>query len=73
MTGLSYATGGEIQNYLTKITIERNLDRDVHINSKVISAIWDEESATWKVKIQQEDKIIEDYCDVLINGSGVLK
>ncbi len=41
-------------------------------NSRVTKAIWDEDSGTWKVKIQQGDKTIEDTCDVLINGSGVL-
>lgn len=68
----SYATGGEIQEYLTKVTRDYNLDRDVRYNSKVTEAIWDEDSGTWKVKIQQGDKTISDSCDVLINGSGVL-
>lgn len=71
--GLSYATGGEIQDYLEKICNQYNIDKNVHLESKVISAIWEEESGTWALKIQQKDRIIEDRCNVLINGSGVLK
>ncbi|KAI9874579.1 MAG: hypothetical protein M1830_009589, partial [Pleopsidium flavum] len=67
-----YATGGEIQEYLTKTTKQYNLDRDVKYNSKVIEAIWDEESAQWKVKVKQGENVISDTCDILINGSGVL-
>jgi len=39
MLRCSYATGGDIQQYLTKITKEYNLNQDVKYNSKVIEAI----------------------------------
>jgi cation diffusion facilitator CzcD-associated flavoprotein CzcO len=69
---LSYATGQEIQDYLVKIKDKYNLARDVQYNSKVTSAIWDEEQGKWHVKIEQNGTTIEDTCDILINGSGVL-
>jgi cation diffusion facilitator CzcD-associated flavoprotein CzcO len=67
-----YATGPEIQEYLTQIKEHYNLDRDVIYNSKIISAIWNEEDGLWRLEIQQGDKIIKDTCNILINGSGVL-
>lgn len=41
--------------------------------SEVKSAIWDEESALWKVQVLQGTQIVEDWCHVFVNGSGVLK
>ncbi|KAH0836225.1 putative sterigmatocystin biosynthesis monooxygenase stcW [Fonsecaea pedrosoi] len=67
-----YATGGDIEDYLRKITKEHNLDRDVVYNSKVTSAIWNEDEGLWHVTVQQGDKTIQDTCQILINGSGVL-
>ena len=67
-----YATGGEIQDYLKKITREYNLDRDVVYCSTVTSAIWDEEAGLWNVEVRQGNKIIKDSCQILINASGVL-
>lgn len=67
-----YAEGGEIQKYLTGITKEYNLDRDVVYNSTVISAVWNEEDGLWHVEVRQGDRKIKDSCQILINGSGVL-
>lgn len=67
-----YATGAQIQDYLTKIKKQYNLDRDVKYNSKVTSCIWDGQAGKWHVEIEQDGKTIHDECDILINGSGVL-
>jgi cation diffusion facilitator CzcD-associated flavoprotein CzcO len=67
-----YATGSEIQEYLTKITKEYNLDRDVVYSSTVNSAIWNEEDGLWHLEVKQANKTIKDSCQVLINASGVL-
>ena len=40
---------------------------------RVVSAIWDEETGTWKLEIAVGDRIIKDWCHVLLNGSGGLK
>ncbi len=71
---ISYATGAEIQQYLRTVSKQYHLDRDVHLNSEVKSAIWDEESGRWKVQILIKGTgVVDDWCDVLLNGSGVLK
>jgi cation diffusion facilitator CzcD-associated flavoprotein CzcO len=67
-----YATGGEIQDYLTRIKKQHNLDRDVRYNSRVAAVIWDGQQGKWRVEIQQGERTIHDDCDILINGSGVL-
>jgi cation diffusion facilitator CzcD-associated flavoprotein CzcO len=73
LTADSYATGPEIHQYLKKVTREYNLDRDVQLNSEVKSAIWDEDSGTWKIQVLKGAKLVDDWCHVLLNGSGVLK
>jgi cation diffusion facilitator CzcD-associated flavoprotein CzcO len=55
-----------------RIKKQYNLDRDVKYDSKVIEAIWDEGESKWHVKVDQKGNIIEDTCDILTNGSGVL-
>ncbi|PGH04287.1 hypothetical protein AJ79_07134 [Helicocarpus griseus UAMH5409] len=67
-----YATGGEILEYLKRIARDHNLYRDVRLNSTVTSAIWDNEKGQWAVQIRQDGRTIDDWCDVLINGSGFL-
>jgi cation diffusion facilitator CzcD-associated flavoprotein CzcO len=67
-----YATGWEIQEYLTKIKKQYHLDRDVKYDSEVTEAIWDDKKGKWQVKINQKGNTITDTCDILINGSGVL-
>jgi cation diffusion facilitator CzcD-associated flavoprotein CzcO len=47
-----YATGGEIQKYLTHIKKEKNLDRDVQYNSKVVSCVWDGQAGKWQVEVE---------------------
>ncbi|KAK2807578.1 hypothetical protein FQN51_000011 [Onygenales sp. PD_10] len=67
-----YATGAEILQYLKDIARDHNLDRDVQLNSTVTSAVWNNESGQWAVRIEQNGVVIDDWCDVLVNGSGVL-
>ena len=68
----SYATGPEIQDYLKKSCKEHDLDRDVVLNSRIISTTWQEDSGTWKLMIQQPQGVVEDWCDILIDGTGSL-
>jgi cation diffusion facilitator CzcD-associated flavoprotein CzcO len=44
----------------------------IKLNSKVTSAIWDEAKGIYNLKINSEGKEIEDWCHVLINGTGFL-
>lgn len=47
----------------------------VKLEHKVVSAIWNEELGQWALKIErlQDGTIIEDFADVLVNASGILK
>ncbi|KAL1863245.1 hypothetical protein Plec18170_000077 [Paecilomyces lecythidis] len=68
-----YAGGQEIWEYVKRTTAKYHLDEHVQFNSRVISTIWDDQSGSWKVKVQRQDGvIIEDTADVLVNGSGIL-
>lgn len=43
-------------------------------NTKVESATWQEEEGRWKLIIVSTDGTrSEDYCEILVNGSGALK
>lgn len=73
-----FAGGGEIQKYVEKVTKKYDLDRHVQLSSKVIESTWDDEKSQWRLKIEQANPddgsktIINDTCDVLLNGSGIL-
>jgi len=48
------------------------LDRDVVLNAKVIEAVWNEDGGIWNVKVEINNTVQEDWCHVLVNGSGFL-
>lgn len=46
-------------------------------NTEVIGAYWNEEKGQWTVKLRQtqpgqEPREFEDYCDLLLHGTGIL-
>jgi cation diffusion facilitator CzcD-associated flavoprotein CzcO len=50
------------------------LEKYVKFNSKVKSATWDEDAGVWRLAVIAEDGTqFEDKCEILVNGSGVLK
>nr|QFR37238.1 flavin-containing monooxygenase [Cyberlindnera americana] len=70
-----YSTGPEILQYFKTVAKEHGLDKDVHLNHKVVGAKWDEASKKWTVQVQRGDDpndIITDEGEVLINATGVL-
>ena len=69
----SYAPAGEILEYFQRISRENGLYEFMKFNHRVVSAIWDEDTGTWKLEIAVGDRIIKDWCHVLLNGSGGLK
>lgn len=44
----------------------------MELNSKVLEAIWDEESGKWKVKIDQNGVIKEDEAEIFVSATGNL-
>ena len=86
-----YAFGPEIKQYFEDFAKKYDLMRYVKLNSKVLSATWDEstgicmfslrlhtkicnanQSSSDNVQIESEGKVIDDWCHVLVNGTGFL-
>jgi len=44
----------------------------VQLNTKVVSAYWQEEEGKWKVTVEHEGKQRIENCDILISGQGNL-
>ena len=44
----------------------------IKLSSKVLSAAWDEAKGIYNVKVNSEGKEIDDWCHVLVNGTGFL-
>ncbi|KAH7379124.1 cyclohexanone monooxygenase [Phaeosphaeria sp. MPI-PUGE-AT-0046c] len=68
-----YASATEIWQYFKDTATKFDLEKYVAFKSSVQEAVWNEESSQYKLKILSPDgKVIDDYCDILISGSGVL-
>ncbi|GAB7364263.1 hypothetical protein MBLNU230_g4811t1 [Neophaeotheca triangularis] len=67
-----YASGPEILAYIKRTMKKWNLDRDLQLNTKVISAEWQEEAGEWEVVVENQGQQRVEYCDVLISAQGVL-
>lgn len=42
------------------------------LKHKVLGAKWHDEKNIWEVEIEHEGKIFTDWCNILMNGSGLL-
>jgi hypothetical protein len=50
------------------------LEKYVKFNTKVERAVWNEDEGIWQLTIVGPDGVrFEDACEVLANGSGILK
>ena len=73
--GRSYASGPEILAYLTKAANDQGLNDCIKFRHRVTSAQWDDDHGIWQLQIQNEQTgtSIQDWCHVLVNGTGFLK
>jgi cation diffusion facilitator CzcD-associated flavoprotein CzcO len=56
------------------VAVKHGIDKYVKFNTKVESATWDEDAGLWRLQIVGPDgSTFEDTCNILVNGSGVLK
>lgn len=56
-----------------KSTVKKwNLDRDLQLNTKVVTAQWLGERGQWRVIVEHEGEQRDEYCHVLISAQGVL-
>jgi cation diffusion facilitator CzcD-associated flavoprotein CzcO len=45
----------------------------VHLNHKVIEAIWQEDAGQWKITVENRGQTFVEYADFFVSGQGVLK
>jgi len=38
----------------------------------VVGAVWHEDRGQWEVKVEHDGQTTTDWCDVLVNGSGLI-
>ncbi|KAK5236452.1 hypothetical protein LTR47_002403 [Exophiala xenobiotica] len=67
-----FSTGPEIWAYMKKIAQKWNLERDVKYDHRVVGAYWQEDRGQWKVNVEHEGMVIEDFADVLVSAQGFL-
>lgn len=67
-----YASGADILAYMKKTVKKWNLDRDLHLNTRVVGAYWQEDLGQWKVTLEKAGVQRDEYCHVLISAQGVL-
>ncbi|EXM21472.1 hypothetical protein RAB80_010040 [Fusarium oxysporum f. sp. vasinfectum] len=67
-----YANSAEIYDYFLRFAKKYDLEKYAQLRTTVISATWDENEGKWAVKLSQDGKERMDYCEVLMNGSGVV-
>lgn len=68
-----YAKGPEIQQYILDTVDKFQLREKIQFNTKLTSAVWNENEAKWELKLQRGDEVLTDKADIILDGSGVLK
>lgn len=68
-----YSPAPEIHAYIKRTVYKYNLDKQVQLNSKVLSTIWSDETGKWDRTLDVNGSVKQDEADILINGSGFLK
>lgn len=69
---LIFCSAPDIQKYILDFQAKYKLAKYIQLNSKVISAAWDEHRGEYDVEIETPNGIVQDRCHVLISGAGVL-
>ncbi|KAK5400860.1 hypothetical protein LTR06_011171 [Exophiala xenobiotica] len=67
-----YSSGPEIHDYMKRTVKKWNLDRDVQLNTRVLSAYWQEDSGKWKVTIEHDGVQRVEFADIVISAQGNL-
>jgi cation diffusion facilitator CzcD-associated flavoprotein CzcO len=67
-----YSKGSEIHDYFKSTTKKWNLDRDLELDTKVVSALWQETEGKWKLTVEHAGVQRVELCDILISGQGNL-
>ncbi|KAJ9646739.1 hypothetical protein H2204_000431 [Knufia peltigerae] len=67
-----YSSGPEIHAYIKRTVRKWNLDRDVQLNTRVLSAHWQEDSGKWEVTMEHEGVKRVEYADIIMSAQGNL-
>jgi cation diffusion facilitator CzcD-associated flavoprotein CzcO len=69
-----FAYGPEIQKYFEGFADRHGSHKYMKLNTKIVEARWDEDAGKWTIVLenQQTGEKYEDWCHVLVNGSGIL-
>lgn len=69
-----FAYGPEIQAYFEGFAERHGSKKYMKLNSKVIEAVWDESAGKYTITLENPitGEQWEDWCHVLVNGSGIL-
>ena len=67
-----YSSSSEIWQYFEDVANKYDIKKHIKFNTKVESAIWNEESGIYNLKLTTADGEQDDWCDLLISASGLL-
>jgi len=67
-----YATSPDINDYFIEFCEKYNLRKYIKLKHTVLGAVWHEDKAQWEVQVEHNGETFTDWCDVLVNGSGLL-
>jgi len=72
---VSYSQAPEILAYFKSVAEKFELYKYIKLLHKVVEARWSETAAQWNLKIENlaNGTTFNDWCDILINGGGILK
>lgn len=70
-----FAPAAEIEAYLRTICEEEGMWECIRTSHKVLSAVWSEELAVWRMEVERLEtgEILLEDADFLIDASGILK
>ena len=63
-----YAPGNEILAYLRRCADIFKARQYIKFNHKVTSAIWDDETGKWNLKLDNNGQTVKDSAEIFING-----
>ncbi|KAI1857254.1 uncharacterized protein JN550_013337 [Neoarthrinium moseri] len=67
-----YAYSPEIHDYFMNFCNKYNLRKYVKLQHKVVAAVWHDERGQWEVTVEHNGSTFTDWCEVLVNASGLL-
>ncbi|GJC86497.1 putative sterigmatocystin biosynthesis monooxygenase stcW [Colletotrichum liriopes] len=67
-----YAYSPDIHEYFINFCDKYSLRKYIKLQHRVVAATWREERGKWEVEVEHSGQTFTDWCDILVNGSGLL-